>query len=191
MCCLSCSGLLGLLLLMGFLKVRCCVISVSPIINEQIHRYKKCLVVVRWNNNFSCVLFHLFELVWCPWIVVAHGFLKVTLLCYSFLLNTTLTGPSLQRVFSSCNRDKTISSRVSSSVLLLLYPESRHAEVIVYIASGLVLARQGFKRQRWRIDYVEAALQQSREQCRGDMGLFTNHEDQHVIDTPSPINIIL
>ena len=124
-------------------------------------------------------------------VVVAHGFLKVTLLCYSVFLNTTLTVPSLQRVFSSCNRDETITSRVSSSIVIVSYSESRHAEVIVYIASGLVLARQGFKRQRWRIDHVEAALQQSREQCRGDMGLFTNHEDQHVINTPLPINIIL
>ena len=95
------------------LQIRCCVIPVSPIINEQIHRYKKCLVVVIWNNNFSCVLFYvLFELLWSPRVIVADGFLKGTLLCYSCLPNNKRTDPPLQEVFSGCEMDETITSRV-------------------------------------------------------------------------------
>ena len=62
-------------------------------------------------------MFQLFELLWCPWVVVAvvvaHGFLKVTLLCYFLVFNTTLTDPPLQEVFSSCEMDGTITSSVS------------------------------------------------------------------------------
>jgi len=49
-------------------------------------------------------------------VVVAHGFLKVALLCYSFVHNTTLTDKPLQEVFSSCEMDGTITSRVCCSM---------------------------------------------------------------------------